>query len=55
MNHAEIAEPLAAYALNAVDGEERVVIEQHLATCPPLSRRATGTPGGGDAAVPWRR
>ena len=34
MNHADIAEPLAAYALNAVDGEERVMLEQHLATCP---------------------
>lgn len=34
MNHEDIAEPLAAYALNAVDGDERDMVEQHLAACP---------------------
>lgn len=34
MTHEDIAEPLAAYALNAVDGNEREVLEHHLATCP---------------------
>lgn len=57
MNHADIAEPLAAYALNAVDGEERVMLEQHLATCPRCraelqEHREVATllsHGGGDA------
>lgn len=57
MNHADIAEPLAAYALNAVDDEERVTLEQHLATCPRCraelqEHREVATllsHGGGDA------
>jgi anti-sigma-K factor RskA len=32
--HEQFAEDLALYALNALTGEERASIEQHLATCP---------------------
>lgn len=39
MNHEDIAEPLAAYALNAVDGDERVMVEQHLSVCPRCRAR----------------
>jgi hypothetical protein len=34
MNHDEIAELLGAYALDAVEPEEAVVIEAHIAECP---------------------
>ena len=34
MSHEEIAEPLGAYALDAVDGDERAMVERHLALCP---------------------
>lgn len=33
MNHSEIQEVLGAYALDAIDTEERAVIEEHLDTC----------------------
>ena len=33
MNHTEITELLGAYALDAVDGDERVAIEDHLPGC----------------------
>ncbi|WP_436792790.1 anti-sigma factor domain-containing protein [Actinospongicola halichondriae] len=33
-NHDEIAELLGAYALDAVDDDERVAVEAHLAECP---------------------
>ena len=33
MTHAEITELLGAYALDAVDDDERAVVEEHLATC----------------------
>lgn len=33
MNHAEVRELLAAYALDAVDGEERATIDRHLDSC----------------------
>lgn len=34
MNHDEIAELLGAYALDAVDGDERAAVEAHLEVCP---------------------
>ncbi len=34
MTHDEASELLAAYALDAVDGEENTEIEEHLASCP---------------------
>ena len=34
MTHEEAVESLATYALDAMDGEERDAIEQHLADCP---------------------
>ncbi len=34
MTHDEASELLAAYALDAVDGEEYTALEEHLATCP---------------------
>lgn len=34
LTHAEIEELLGAYALNAVDDDERVAIDAHLPTCP---------------------
>jgi hypothetical protein len=34
MKHAEITELLGAWALDAVDPEEAVTVERHLATCP---------------------
>jgi anti-sigma factor RsiW len=34
MTHDETVEILATYALDAVDGDERTAIEQHLAECP---------------------
>jgi anti-sigma-K factor RskA len=34
MSHEEAAELLGAYALDAVDGDELIDLEQHLATCP---------------------
>jgi hypothetical protein len=33
MNHDEITDLLGAYALDAVDDDERAVVEEHLATC----------------------
>ncbi len=34
MTHPEIQESLGVYALDAVEGEERRIVEHHLATCP---------------------
>jgi hypothetical protein len=34
ISHEEASEFLGAYALDAVDGEERIDLEEHLATCP---------------------
>ena len=34
MTHVEIEELLGAYALDAVDEDERREVEEHLATCP---------------------
>ena len=34
MTHIELQELLGAYALDAVDGEERALVESHLAECP---------------------
>ncbi|MCU1495417.1 MAG: hypothetical protein JWO62_3181 [Acidimicrobiaceae bacterium] len=34
MKHAEIEELLGTYALDAVDAEEALAVEEHLATCP---------------------
>ena len=34
MTHDEVSELLAAYALDAVDGDERTELEEHLAACP---------------------
>ncbi len=33
MNHSEIRDLLGAYALDAVDSEERAIVEEHLGTC----------------------
>lgn len=35
LSHAEVRDLLGAYALDAVDADEREGIEQHLPTCPP--------------------
>jgi anti-sigma factor RsiW len=34
MSHEQASELLSAYALDAVDGDEMIALEQHLATCP---------------------
>ena len=34
MSHDEASELLGAYGLDAVDGEERTQLEEHLETCP---------------------
>ena len=34
ISHEDASELLGAYALDAVDGDERVSLEEHLATCP---------------------
>jgi anti-sigma-K factor RskA len=34
MNHEEVSELLAALSLDAVDDEERLALEEHVATCP---------------------
>ena len=34
MTHAEIAELLGAYSLDALDDDERALVEEHLASCP---------------------
>jgi anti-sigma-K factor RskA len=36
--HEQFAEDLALYALNALTGEDRVTLEQHLAACPACRR-----------------
>lgn len=57
MSHDELAELLAAYALDAVDPDEAVLVEAHVATCPRCAaeldahREVVGRLGdlGGDA------
>ena len=36
--HEQFADDLALYALNALEGDDRATIEQHLATCPDCRR-----------------
>ena len=40
--HEEVAELLGAYALDAVDREERVAVESHLASCPACVTEVAG-------------
>ncbi len=55
MTHSELEELLGAYALDAVEEDERLEVEEHLLTCPRCRGRGGGSPRGGGHAGQSRR
>ena len=45
--HEQFADDLALYALNALEGDDRAKLEQHLATCPDCRRELEQLRGDG--------